>query len=221
MIDAYFEGFPADAASEVRQRFQSKDVVAHRSAVFEIIVHEVAMRVGCRLSAHPVVHGVTTHPDFLAEEPGDSPSFYLEAIVPGPSEDEAAAAKREAQVYALLDQMASPDFFLNVTIRGNPGTPVPTSKIRKMLAEKMAALDRDEIASMPAEDVPRWPFEHDGWELDSSGAKERGARQGGPADTGHESFRHAGGQPRDPSSARGGGEGQKGQVSWIVPMSSQ
>ena len=166
LLEGYFGRFSKSAAPEVRKRFRSKDIAGHRSALFEIVLHEVATRLGCKLSPHPVLEGVATHPDFLVREPTNSASFYLEAIVPGDSEDEVSAAKREGEVYAILDQMDSPNFFVNVAVRGSPGTPVPASKIRQMLAEELAELDPDKVALMPAESIPRWQFNHDGWKLE-------------------------------------------------------
>ena len=166
VLEGYFGRFSESAAPEVRKRFRSKDIVGHRSALFEIVLHEVATRLGCQLNPHPVIAGVATHPDFLVWEPTNSASFYLEAIVPGDSKDEVSAAKREGEVYAILDQIDSPNFFVNVAVRGSPGTPVPMSKIRKRIEEELSALDPDKVASMPAESIPRWQFNHDGWDLE-------------------------------------------------------
>ena len=174
-IDKYFSRFPVSAASEVRQRFRSKDPVGHRSALFEIVLHEVAIRLGCSLALHPDIPGMSTHPDFGVTESSGS-TFFLEAIVPGDSPEERSAAKREDEVYALLDQMDLPNFFLHVDIRGTPATPPPISKIREMLREELAKLDPDEVALMPRDRRPRWRFEHEGWALDFSPVPKNEAR---------------------------------------------
>jgi hypothetical protein len=78
---------------------------------------------------HPEIPGVATHPDFLANRNGQD-LFYLEAIAVGNSVREVAETNRMNQVYDALNNLASPDVYLNLLMEGAPETPPTSARLR-------------------------------------------------------------------------------------------
>src|SRR5260370_9168859 len=78
LLENWFEHFPSEAKPDLRQRFRAKINSIHRSAFFELYVHELLRSMGYQMVAHPSLEGVGTHPDFLALR--DSPlKCFVEA----------------------------------------------------------------------------------------------------------------------------------------------
>jgi len=107
---------------------------------------ELLRSLGFDLTPHPDVPGTVKHPDFLARR-GDV-AFYVEATLALPPNDDAAAQARINAMYEGLERLESPNFFLAIRERGQPGTPPPAAQWRRTIAEWLAALDPDEIARL-------------------------------------------------------------------------
>src|SRR5512145_3069781 len=79
--------------NDLRGRFRSADDYQFRSAFLELYLHEALTAAGHTVTIHPEVPGTRRRPDFLATR--NDTKVYLEAIAPGPSlSDRAAAARR-------------------------------------------------------------------------------------------------------------------------------
>lgn len=171
-FEEWFEHYPEQDRSDLRARFRSSDDAQHEAAAFELLLHEVLRQHGCRIQVHPKTKsGQSGRPDFLAEPPVGEP-FYLEAtLVTGKSEEERAAERRKAEVYDLLDELDSENFWLRVRSKGEPESSPPTTRMREFLEEKMQELDPDEIreryeAGELFEELPQWEFELRGWHVE-------------------------------------------------------
>jgi len=93
--------------------------------------------------------------------------FYVEAVLAtGESEAAAAAKARLNSVYDVLNEMESPNFFISVDVEGDLPNSPPAARMRRFLAEHLAALDPAEIAEFwrtgGMEAVPRWRLQHEG-----------------------------------------------------------
>jgi hypothetical protein len=167
MLEDWFEHYPGNKKVDLRQRFRADDA-QHKSAFFELYIHQLLTRLGYDLQAEPDVSGCVTHPDFLAYRAG-SPRFYLEATLAGlQSEKEYAAEKRKNTVYDLLNTIDSPNFFLAIDIEGDPSAP-PTKKLRKELIRWLATMDPDVIGKLYESgryaDIPSYHWQTEGWIL--------------------------------------------------------
>src|SRR5262249_53752415 len=113
-IDEFYSRYPISHRVALRSRLRSIDDVAHYGALFELVVHELLVRSGCRVVAvEPRVPGTSTTPDFLAET-SDGKRFYVEAtIATGESQMTRGAQKRLDEVYKAIDSVSSPNFFLS------------------------------------------------------------------------------------------------------------
>jgi hypothetical protein len=166
-LEEWFRRYPTEHASDLRARFRSPDDVQHRGAFFELFLHELLLRLGCVAEVHPEVPGTSKRPEFRVTSPGGL-EFYLEAKVANDESDEQAGARaRVNRVYDAINDLDSPDYWINVEPRGVPASLVPTKKLKAFLIEQVRSLDYDEIARRYQQtgfaDLPRWSYEFEGW----------------------------------------------------------
>jgi hypothetical protein len=131
MLEAWFERYPEDKKASLRGRFRSENDSQHKSAFFELYVHELLVRLDFDVEAEPDLADSGTHPDFLAYRSG-TPKFYVEATLAGlPTQSEYSADRRKAAVQDVINSINSPNFFLGIDIQGAPTSPPPTKKLRQ------------------------------------------------------------------------------------------
>lgn len=170
VLESWFSKYSADDQADLRERFRDKNDVNHRSAFFELFLHELLIRLGCCVTIHPIVRGTTSHPEFLVTSAkGDH--FYMEAtLATGQSEEEAARQARVNEVKDALDQIDSPEFFIGVVLHGCPDTPLPVSRIRSDLENWLLALVPEEIIELAnsrgLRALPHWWHRHEGFEIE-------------------------------------------------------
>ena len=168
LLEEWFVEVPENERLDLQQRFRSPIERQHRSAVFELFLHHFLLRCGFDLEFHPDVPGTTTHPDFLVHRNGQA-LFYLEAIAVSNSRTEEAEVNRKNQVYDVLNNLASPDFYLGLRVDGAPETPPAGARLRGELARWLATLDREAIRrcylELRYEDVSTHEWNHDGWSI--------------------------------------------------------
>jgi hypothetical protein len=70
LLQNWFDAYPASGRKDLLARFRSRIDGQHKSAVWELYLHELFTRMKYRLRVHPEVAGSTNHPDFLASEAG-------------------------------------------------------------------------------------------------------------------------------------------------------
>jgi hypothetical protein len=165
----WFSNYPKAERSELRARFRS-DNIAHRSAYFELFLHELLIKLGCKVKVHPKIIGTTRRPDFSAISENAS-RFYLEAVLAtDQTKEEMAAEARSNQVYDALNKLDSPDFYIGMYLRGAPAKSPSARSMRSFLTKYLIQLNRDEIrvafeqGGIPA--LPHWRYEQDGWRID-------------------------------------------------------
>jgi hypothetical protein len=168
LLDEWFARYPCQHQAELRERFRAPRENA--SAFFELSLHALLCKLGYSVEVHPVLEHASTHPDFAVTTAGDD-LFYLEAqVVTGESAAEAAARARKERVYDALDRLESLDFFIGMRTRGAPETPPPARCMRSFLLKHLSSLDSDlliqQAESRGLEAMPRWHFQHDGWDME-------------------------------------------------------
>jgi hypothetical protein len=169
LLQKWFDAYPASGKKDLNARLRSRIDAQHKSAFWELYLHELFTRMKYRLTAHPVVNGSSNHPDFLVSEAGRS-KFYLEAIVAGlPAAQDAGAEARLSEVVDLINRMQTRDYFLELQYRGSPETPPPVGKLRKALTHWLRSLDLKAIdAAYQAGNfdlVPKFEWSHEGLTL--------------------------------------------------------
>src|SRR2546427_12592665 len=97
-LEFWFGRYPATAADAARERrdlrgrFRSPNDVVHTGALFELLLHEILLRLGCVVFVHPSIPDSVRRPDFRVTPPVGDP-FHLEAAVATGQSEAAAAAK--------------------------------------------------------------------------------------------------------------------------------
>lgn len=103
LVEEWFSHVPVDHQAGLRGNLRSD--LHHRSAFWELYLHEAYRRSGYTVEIHPDVPGRSTHPDFLLSRGGDR--FYLEAVTVGQSPAERAEEARLSRVHQLLAETLS------------------------------------------------------------------------------------------------------------------
>jgi len=170
LIESWTENFPSEHRAELRARLRSDH---HLSAFFELAIHELMCRQNFDAEIHPEISGdVRRKPDFCFSRE-QTPYFFLEATtIEDCFEPDAGTRARLNDLLDALNRMNSPNFFLEVSINGQPRTPPSARKIREAISERLETLDPDEIAERFKDErydlIPKWLFEHDGLTLEVS-----------------------------------------------------
>jgi hypothetical protein len=169
LLQTWFDAYPTSGKKDLLARFRARIDGQHKSAFWELYLHELFTRMKYRLTVHPTVAGSSNHPDFLVSERG-KPRFYLEAIVAGlPSTKDAGAEARLSDVIDLVNKMQTPDYLLELQYRGSCDTPPPVRKLRKALTLWLRSIDFTAIdAAYRTGDfdvVPKFEWNHEGLTL--------------------------------------------------------
>ena len=167
VLEDWFSRYPEPHRNDLRGRFRSSDNTQHRSAFFELFIHELLLRLDCRVKIHPTLAGVTTSPDFLVDSRTNG-EFYVEAAVAsGEPHEKASARAIRSKLYDILNRLDSPNFFVGCEFRNGTQTPPPARKVKAFLKQKLSALDPERIArdlqSCGFEALPHWLYSQDGW----------------------------------------------------------
>jgi len=169
VMDDWYSHYPESHRADLRGRFRSPDDTNHRSAFYELFLHELVRRFECCVEIHPVLAGNTRHPDFLVESP-TSGRFYLEGTLASEESEEGTAARsRMNTVYDALNRLESPNFVVGMDIVGAPATPPSARQIRDFLSQQLLQLNPEEMAELLKlggfAALPHWRYEHDGWAI--------------------------------------------------------
>jgi len=152
---------PAEVRADVIARLEA-DNTQHRAAWWEVYLHAALIRAGYQLIPHPEVARSTRRPDYLLR--GNGFAFYVEARITGHQPTSIAARRRLNAVYDLLNDIDSPNFFLDVDVEATSDQPPGTRQLRKDLEAWLATLDPDAITS--PEEWPSWTWRNQtGWAL--------------------------------------------------------
>ena len=158
--------YPEDEQRELVARFRSGDDRHFRSACFELLLHEYLIRQGFALTAHPELpNGRKSRPDFLVTCP-DGARLYLEAASASENTDQNASAEAmKALALTVLDEATHPDFFVELSDRGDPKTQPSGRKLRDAVLKWLEGLDWGSLVGIPSEALPSLEWRHEDWVL--------------------------------------------------------
>jgi hypothetical protein len=149
VLNEWFSRFeqrqPDVAVNDLRGRLKAKQPLQFESAFWELYLHELFWRLDFEVEVHPPGPR-TTRPDFLMTRGAER--FYLEAVVPVPSEGVLNQPLGSAAVTEYIEAARSPDFFLMLRFIAGGG-PMPRRK-------KVIAAVESWLATL------RWSDFHDG-----------------------------------------------------------
>ena len=142
-LESWFGGFPVRARDDVRGRFREDDDRAHRGATFELLIHELLIRLNCTVEVHPKISGTGSRPDFLARY-GDCP-FYVEATVIDPKESPFACNPLEEDALAKINSLTSPYFYIFTKVNGKLLSAPTREQVVQPFTSLLDAYNPDEV----------------------------------------------------------------------------
>lgn len=171
LLENWYEHYPDNEKADLRSRFRSSNDIQHEAAFFELYLHEMLLRLNCRVTLHPNLEKTTKKPDFKVKT-NEHKYFYLEAtIVKGETTKETASRKREKIFYDVLNRKVnSPDYFLSIILKRSTETSPSASEIAETLNYHLRNLDYDELVKNYTKgglsNLPRWMFDKSGWQIE-------------------------------------------------------
>jgi hypothetical protein len=160
-LESWFASYPAEHGAELRGNIRCGEDWQFRSAMFELVLHEVFRRMGCAVDVHPPVGRDGRHPDFLVTPPG-TPPFILEVVqaTNEPRWTEKANQRLELLWDEINKKLTSPDFWIAVEITGQPDHQPSAREIVDFLHEQFKTVDVDRLAAAERNDdrkaIPKW-----------------------------------------------------------------
>ena len=142
LCEDWFSRYPTDGSKDLHRRFTSRRDEDHRSAYFELLLHEVLTRLGGKVTVHPSVPGTTKKPDFLVELEGAR--FYLEAMVNHAKEYNFRNSPILDTVCDWINELDIPDYFVHIIFSGVPSN-TPTKKSISAQVSRLIQLSNSEI----------------------------------------------------------------------------
>lgn len=147
LADIWFSHYPPTHRSALAARFRSSIDDHHRSAFYELFLHELVLNRGHKVvEIEPKLTHTLKSPDFLIAI-AQGHRFYLEAaLATGRSQGDAAAQARFNQALAAVDNTPSPAHFLDISPQGMPAAPISINKMKRALLQWINALPQDDTA---------------------------------------------------------------------------
>lgn len=78
-LEEAFRNYPENESAELKNRIKGANIIHSESAIYELILHELLIRMGFNLKVHPELKNNSNRPDFLVTS-AEGLAFYLEAI---------------------------------------------------------------------------------------------------------------------------------------------
>ena len=139
-VENWFGKIPHDAQKDIRGRARSGKASQYLAAFFEILIHELLMRLGCSIAVHPTTT-TTKRPDFLAANQGAR--FYVECTTMDPDADSLIPNVYERDIVSKINNnLFSPDYRIEGASIG---------KLTRYLSKKMML---PKIEKLISGDVP-------------------------------------------------------------------
>ena len=141
-LNNWFSHLPEEEKGGLKNRFIRDDFY---SAFFELFLHEFFYKLGFKITFHPTIEGMNTHPDFLLEK--NNFKFYLEAtLCKEYSEEKEKEIKRKEAFCNEINKLVSSDFFISPESINIPDENQPSSKdLKRFIEKKLNELDKEQL----------------------------------------------------------------------------
>jgi len=141
-LELWFLRYPAANQNSLRARLRSEVDQEHDAAFFELLLHELLLRLGCRVEVEAPIPDKRTKPDFLVEDPSGL-KWYLEAVTVSAMPSLVTGAQRMMASLCdwLNDRLPRRDYLLLVFYTGSPSGSPPKKPMLKFLRDKLGSCD--------------------------------------------------------------------------------
>ena len=148
LIDDWYSHYPKNEKKRLKIGLNSKNDKNFNQTFYELYIYSLCQQLDYSLIPHPNICDVITHPDFLCKNKKGE-EFFLEAT----TSDELSKTDfgQNKMIRSLLDsinEIESPNFFLNVEIKGDLAKQPSSKKIKEDLSIWLQNLNQDEISSV-------------------------------------------------------------------------
>lgn len=147
LVEDWLGHYPEQHRDALLARLRSNIDDQHRSAFFELFVHELLLTRGHHvLEIEPKLPHTTKSPDFLVQAK-EGHRLYVECILAtGRSQQDVAGQARLNQALTAIDRTPSPRHFLDMTVYGVPTAPISIKAMKKALLAWISGLPGDDSA---------------------------------------------------------------------------
>lgn len=147
-LQDWFDRYPQAERENLRKRFRTE----FESAFFELLLHQLLVKLGGAVEVHPELSPDSDRPDFLVSDLGYAPLVVEARVVTNMSEKEAARRARLGTLYDLINEYESSNFFLSLDEISNPqGLQPKWARLRAFLDRKLSPLNPDELTRVITE----------------------------------------------------------------------
>ncbi len=178
LLDVWFSHYPAEDQRELATRFRN----TFDDAFFELLLHEVQLRLGFTLRTHPDVPGTSRKPDFLGLPNSGEPHYLEAAVVTESSDTERQEQDAHNRVIDALDTFSHPDFFFGVAhMEGLPSRMPATKTLHRLLTQCVDGLALDDVVKRFTDgfgSLPRRRLVHAGMTIEVYAVPKSAASQG-------------------------------------------
>lgn len=171
LCEEWFKYYKQDASdgeiAEFRRRFRDKHNILHYSTWFELLVHQILVRLGASsIKIHPELSGTSKHPDFMADM--DDSCIIIEATVVAPDDNSSTFYVRD--VIEKIYQLKSEQFGLLIEeVQGTLERQIPKKHLLAKLQKFLNKHDPDEVMKLIDRGgrcaAPRKTIRHDEWQI--------------------------------------------------------
>lgn len=169
-LEKWFSEYCTENTSEVADlaaRFRSEDDEHHFSALTELYLYNLLKVHGYIIKTHPKLPDKKSRPEFIIFKDG-KPLFVVEAVVVFGNPTQKRVEKFESSILDAMNQVASTDFLVSVSIESvNPDKMPAIGRIKKEIRRELSKLDYEAICRQieATGEFPSWQWEKDGWKL--------------------------------------------------------
>jgi len=168
MLEDWFFRFPDLGKSDLKARFRSSNKIGFHSAFFELLLHELLLKLNTNVSLHKETKSdKSTLPDFFVVDSSSYESYVEATVITGKSKGKQAEEERLAELIRNLNRMiVSPNYWLALESQGYPSKSTSAKRIASAINKKLEDLDSDFILDSSIEhdfdSLPKWSFNANG-----------------------------------------------------------
>ncbi len=148
LCNLWFADYANDASKDELSRFlgdfRSKDDNQHYAAWFELLTHQILVRLGLYVTIHPELPGTNKSPDFEASSNGSR--VLVEATVVAPDKDVFAPSNYERDAQEKFTQLEIANFTISIVrVKGTLTRHLKNKIIKRQFGRLVAGYDPDKV----------------------------------------------------------------------------
>lgn len=146
LLQCWFDNYPDSEKEEISSRIKSNDDSLFDSVFYEMFLHAVLTRLGCKIEVHPSTESDDNcTPDFLLTA-SNGEQFYLEAKVgTDKSKEEVSRERLLSKLLDFIREFPSPNFYISVIVHEPPVEAIPQNLVKQFIEKLIRDVDPNEL----------------------------------------------------------------------------